>query len=91
MTTAPAAIEVFTDEDGNYHVVGPCTREHALALMRDHAAYLEDSHGPNALAPEHLDCWWARNPVPGIPDGDVIYEPVPAGTPGAVPVTTSLY
>ncbi|MFI6026368.1 hypothetical protein [Amycolatopsis magusensis] len=85
------ALVVFVDEDGNFNVVGPCTRERALALMRAYAAANGDTTGPAAQVPADLVTGWVLNPVPGIPDGDVTYAPVPPGTPGALPITTSLY
>ncbi|WP_326945774.1 hypothetical protein OG439_40620 [Amycolatopsis sp. NBC_01307] len=90
MTTA-TGLRVWIDEDGNYNVLGPCTREQALDLMREYAVAVDDHDGPTAQSPADLDTGWVLNPVPGFPDGDVMYAPVPAGTPGALPVTTSLY
>ncbi|RSD20107.1 hypothetical protein [Amycolatopsis eburnea] len=94
MSAGARSLTVFVDEDANYHVVGPCTREQALTLLREHAAYLDDPEALrdlNAQTPADLEVGWVLNPVPGIPDGDVTYAPVPAGTPGALPITTSLY
>lgn len=83
-------LDVFTDDDG-YYVVGPCTPEQALALMREHAAANGDSEGPAATSPAELITGWVSRPVLDAPEGDPLYPRVAAGTSHALPVTSSLY
>ncbi|MFJ9787825.1 hypothetical protein ACIRSS_50200 [Amycolatopsis sp. NPDC101161] len=90
MPATATALDVFTDEDGSYHVVGPCTRDEALALMREHASANGDPAGPPAQAPADLVTGWVSHAVLDAPQGDPAYPLVPAGTPDALPITTSL-